>query len=210
MVRVPQQDRSSITRDRVLDAAVGVLLDLGYPNTTAAIVADRAGVSRGALQYHFPTKRELLAAAVEHLAASIGRDLRRATEQMPAHREDRTSAVVDLLWAASSGPLAVAWMELTMAARTDPELRDLVRDVERRVMPAVRRQALDLFGADPDDDAAAAWVDLSLILLTGLNVTRGTGAQRTRRHEAEILATWKSLAPLVLAQRTEVSAYSAR
>jgi AcrR family transcriptional regulator len=203
-VRVPQQDRSLITRNRVLDAAIEVLLELGYANTTAVIVADRAGVSRGAMQYHYPTKNELMAAAVEHLAARIGDDLRKAAKRLPVDGQDRTSMVIDLLWAASSGPLPVLWMELNMAARTDAELHQSLEIVERRVTPAVRRQAFDLFGADPRDEQAVLWIDLSLAVLSGLNFPQGMG-HAGRRDEAQLLEAWKSMAPAILAHQAVIS-----
>lgn len=108
MTRVPQQDRSTSTRAKVLDAAVDVLLELGYANTTTALVADRAGVSRGAMQYHFRTRAELLAAAVEYLVDRLIADVELAAAQLPPpDGEDRLSAVIDLVWSSLSAPLAV-------------------------------------------------------------------------------------------------------
>src|SRR5216683_1851518 len=98
-MRVPQQDRSSATRAKVLDAAVATLIEYGFANTTAAIVADRAEVSRGAMQYHFRTKSELLAASVEHLMPKRGAEVINAARELPeANGADRARAVVDLLW----------------------------------------------------------------------------------------------------------------
>ena len=54
-IRQPQQDRSRATRKRLLEAAIECLAELGWTGTTVAIVAERAGVSRGAAQHHFPT-----------------------------------------------------------------------------------------------------------------------------------------------------------
>jgi AcrR family transcriptional regulator len=54
-VREPQQDRSRVTRKRLLEATVRCLAELGWSGTTVLVVAERAGVSRGAAQHHFPT-----------------------------------------------------------------------------------------------------------------------------------------------------------
>lgn len=200
-MRVPQQERSSLTRTRVLDAAVKALLELGYANTTAAVVADRAGVSRGAMQYHFRTKSELLAAAVEHLAASIGEDLRLAARRLPEGGQDRVEQVIDLLRAGSTGDLAIVWMELNLAARTERELHQLMEGVDRRLRSSIRRQAIELFGADPDDGRAVLFIDMSLLLLSGLSLARGTAHGRsTRQRENLILAAWQEAAPVLLAQ----------
>ena len=65
--RVPQQERSRITREGLLRAAVDVLAEQGWAAATVATVAARAGVSRGAAQHHFPTRESLVTATLERL-----------------------------------------------------------------------------------------------------------------------------------------------
>ncbi|MBE3012402.1 TetR family transcriptional regulator [Microbispora sp. NEAU-D428] len=55
------------SKDRLLDAAAEVLLAEGAESLTLDAVARRAGVSKGGLFYHFPTKQALVAAMVERL-----------------------------------------------------------------------------------------------------------------------------------------------
>lgn len=52
------------TKDRLLDAATEVLLQHGAQNLTLAAVAEQAGVSKGGLLYHFPSKQALAAGMV--------------------------------------------------------------------------------------------------------------------------------------------------
>ena len=54
-----QAQKSAMTRDRILDAAINCFIELGYTNVTTAKVASAAGVSRGAMLHHFPSKTEL-------------------------------------------------------------------------------------------------------------------------------------------------------
>src|SRR5690349_12447170 len=54
-------------RQRLLDAAVECLIELGVAATTTLAVQRRAGTSRGALLHHFPTHAALLAASVAEL-----------------------------------------------------------------------------------------------------------------------------------------------
>src|SRR5437763_3506934 len=117
-----QAERTTVTRTRLLDAALAVLAERGYAGTTTGEVAKRAGVSRGAQLHHFPTKAELLAAAVDHLYARRREEFRAAVAAMP-QGVDRIDAAVDLLWSMFSGPTFPAWLELQVASRTDPELR---------------------------------------------------------------------------------------
>ena len=63
-----QQTKSENTRTVVLDAAVRCFYEQGYANTTTESIATVAGVSRGAMLHHFPTRFELIQATVEHLS----------------------------------------------------------------------------------------------------------------------------------------------
>src|SRR5690606_34185607 len=64
--RVPKQDRSRATRQRLLEAAVACLAEHGWAGSTVSVVAERAAGSRGAAQHHFPTRQDPLTAPVEH------------------------------------------------------------------------------------------------------------------------------------------------
>lgn len=63
--RRTQAERSSATQAAVLEAALAVMLERGYLGLRIAEVARRAGVSRGALMHHFPTRNELATRAIE-------------------------------------------------------------------------------------------------------------------------------------------------
>jgi AcrR family transcriptional regulator len=54
-------------RDELLDAAEDLLCDQGSTALTLAAVADRAGVSKGGLLYHYGTKEALIKGMVERL-----------------------------------------------------------------------------------------------------------------------------------------------
>lgn len=47
-------------RDQIERAAAEVLADVGYAAASVALIAQRAGVSKGVITYHFPSKDELL------------------------------------------------------------------------------------------------------------------------------------------------------
>lgn len=57
--------KKEIDRERILDAADAVILESGGKQFTLDAVAERAGISKGGLVYSFPTKDELVAAALE-------------------------------------------------------------------------------------------------------------------------------------------------
>lgn len=52
------------TRQRIIDAAVGVFASLGVSDTTLDLIAKKAGVTRGAVYWHFNGKQEVLGAVL--------------------------------------------------------------------------------------------------------------------------------------------------
>lgn len=131
-------------RGRLLDATVDCLYRLGYAKTTTTVVCARAGVSRGAQLHHFPTKASLVTTAVEHLFERRHEEFRRAVAALPEH-EDRAVAAVELLWEMVSGPTFYSWLELVVAARTDPVLAAAVRDMSARFSETVLSTSRELF-----------------------------------------------------------------
>ena len=76
--RRPQQ-RSVETRERLLEAALGVFAEHGFEGASTREIARRAGVALAALPYHFTVKEELWRATADRifglLATTIGRRL---------------------------------------------------------------------------------------------------------------------------------------
>lgn len=149
--RRTQAERRASTRAALLDATLASLTDLGFARTTTTEVAHRAGVSLGALGHHFPTKDELLSAAVGHLLERRLADFRTTMEAVPQDG-DRVALSLDLLWSGFRGPAFVAWVELWVAARTDPSLAAAVLRVSDAFRAGASALLAELF---PDDDAGS-------------------------------------------------------
>jgi len=150
--RRSQAERSSATREALLDATIDSLVEDGYASTTTTGVAERAGVSRGAHLHHFQTRQALVAAAVERLALRRWEEQQAALDSLPPGRE-RFAAGLDLIWSAYANPLFQAALDLWTSARTDPELRDhlagVERELDRQMLELSRRLFPDLAGS-PD------------------------------------------------------------
>ena len=73
-----REARTATSRARILDAAVACLVESGYSGATTLQIQARAGVSRGRLLHHFPSRDELLVAASRHLATRAPAGHRRA------------------------------------------------------------------------------------------------------------------------------------
>ena len=157
-------ERTAQMRARLMEATVECLHELGFAATSTTVVAARAGVSRGAQLHHFPTKQALVTAAIEHVLELRIAEFRRAFAQRTP-KGDRTEAAVKLLWKLTSGSTFYAWLELLVAARTDPALRKAMRAIAQRFETSVRSAFIEAFPEQRDNPAAhvAPWFTLAAL-----------------------------------------------
>jgi AcrR family transcriptional regulator len=148
-----QSERSAETQALLLDATIDSLVELGYARTSTTEIARRAGVSRGAQVHHYPTKADLVVAAVERLYARQEAEFAARFAELPAGERTLVRAI-DELWSVFAG-VYPACLELIVASRTDPELQVVVHAVNARLQRAVS----DLFARLFPDVAATGWAD---------------------------------------------------
>ncbi len=135
--RRTQGERSAESRKRLLDAAAECLCERGFAGTTVAEIARRAGLSLGCLQHHFPEKSDLLAASVEHVFELHRSRLVDSLSALPDTPE-RAIRGLELLWESMQSDAFMAYLELVVAARTEPSLRRHVERTELRLAEASR------------------------------------------------------------------------
>jgi AcrR family transcriptional regulator len=185
--RVPQEERTRVMRQRLLDATVECLVERGWSGTSTTLVSQRAGVSRGAQLHHFPTKNDLVIAAVEHLSEVRGQELRDAAAALPTGRR-RTRAVLEMLADHFTSPVFTAALELWVAARTDPGLADAVGPLEQRIGREVHRYTVELLGVDETQPGVRELVQATLDLSRGLGLANTITDDAARR--SKILDHW--------------------
>lgn len=190
LIRQPQQDRSRITRRRLLDAAVDSLAQVGWTATSVALVAGRAGVSRGAAQHHFPTRESFFEAVIDHITEQRMAELARAAEGLP---EDagRTEAVLELLVGSYTGPLFRAALQIWTAASSEDSLRARIIPLEAEVGRRAHAVAVDLLGVDEAIPGNRETVQATLDLCRGLGLADVLRDDSRRRRR--VLAQWARL-----------------
>jgi len=114
--------KSLRTRARILDCATRLLVEIGYAASTNARIAEAAGLTRGAMLYHFPTREALVEAVVYHLQAARTAMLAQASDRAPPGA-DLAEHAIDAYWSLLHQPAFVAFAELEAAGRTDPAVR---------------------------------------------------------------------------------------
>ncbi len=188
-----QAERREQTRTALLDATIGCLVDLGYARTSVQEICTRAGVSKGAVQHHFSAKAELMAAAVEHLTERLRGQLAESISALPGGASG-VAAAIDLLWEGYSGTLSTAATELWVAARTDPELREAIRPVDKALGRSTLEHITAIAGDLPRERAEILfWLTVNLTRGLALDAELGGDPQR-RRH---LLDEWKRVAVLL-------------
>ena len=171
-VREPKQDRSRATRQRLLEATIDCLAEMGWSTATVSVVAERAGVSRGAAQHHFPTREDLILAALEFMF-----DLRIVTALKESETLDgiepgthRTEAIVVSLVESFAGPFFKAALQVWVQAAADPVLREQIVPLEARFGRAVHRITVVALGVNDSDPVAHTLVQATLDMARGLGL----------------------------------------
>jgi len=139
-----QSAKSSATRRRLLEAAVASLAELGYGGTSIATIAERARVSRGAMQFHFPSKLDAMRAVIrfifERRIETYRQDISRARA-----KDDFLSYALRAYWKQVARPEYVAHQALSLAARTEPQIRAALSETHRLFIHQTRTPILDHF-----------------------------------------------------------------
>ena len=174
-------------RARLLEATVELLVERGFAGTSTTLVSERAGVSRGAQLHHFPTKNDLVVAAVEHLTEMRGAELAAAAAALP-EGPHHTRAVLAVLADHFTSPVFAAALELWVAARTDAALSAAVEPLEQRVGRETHRLTVELLGVDESVPGNRELVQATLDLVRGLGLASTITDDHRRR--TAILDRW--------------------
>jgi AcrR family transcriptional regulator len=188
--RVPQEERTRAMRQRLLEATLQCLVEHGWSGTSTTLVSQRAGVSRGAQLHHFPTKADLVIAAVEHIATIRRDELAEAAAALPRDQR-RTREVLDLLCSHLTADVFTAALELWVAARTDPQLHAAVEPLERMTGRETHRLTVEMLDADESQPGARELVQATLDLIRGLGLANTISDDSARRRQ--VLDRWADL-----------------
>jgi AcrR family transcriptional regulator len=176
-----QAQKSAATRNLIVEAAIRCFVDLGYAQTTTTAIVEKAGLSRGAMLHHFPSKVDIVRAAVEYLHGKRLKAFRKAIQRLAPAEGDRVRQAVDAFWSHVRHPMFVAFFELSVAARTDRELAAILLPAQEAFDREWYRTARELFpeweGRHEQFDVA---LDLSRYVMEGMAVNMLTRKETER------------------------------
>ena len=118
-----QAQKSASTRTQIIEAAIKCFIDYGYSRTTTTLIAEKAGLSRGAMLHHYATRQDLIESVIDYAFYCHMEEFGRAIRGLSDQERKRENSGIALDWELFLSRPHKAYMELTMAARTDEELR---------------------------------------------------------------------------------------
>ena len=171
--------RVAATKSKICDAVVLCLDEVGYSETSINRVQTSAGVSRGALTHHFPSKEAMMVETLERLLDPVrGSTVSADTESRHIDSLHKNAAQADglehdlaRLWSkVVNTPEGRALMEILVAARTDSHLHDRIAPTLQKYNSDISRNVLKFY-TDPNDqstDISALW-SICRIFMRGLH-----------------------------------------
>src|SRR5437762_7017004 len=90
--------KSRRTRVRILDAAMRLFAEIGYHAATNAVIAEAAGLTRGAMLYHFASREALVEGAVEHIQSARQAGFDAVALEPPEDGADATAQAIAAYW----------------------------------------------------------------------------------------------------------------
>ena len=151
----------SDTTEDIMGAVYGALCTHGYADLTMQDIADESSLSKGALHYHYDTKRELLRAFLEHLYERFAERLSTAEAEAGDDPAERLFALVETAMVPPEKDdlreFRTAVLEIKAQAPYEPTFRETLAafdaSVEERVA-AVVAEGVESGRFDEDVDPA--------------------------------------------------------
>ncbi len=156
--RRPQAERSAETQGKLIEAAIACLHSVGYSQTTVGMVADAAGVSRGALTHQYPSKVDLMLAVVRSVSeANVDQYSRLLDGKTPM---EAVLFIPQALWRVTRGPATMAVIEIILASRSDAVLTEKLRLMQADLEATAKQLLVARFmaaGLEPPANADAVF-----------------------------------------------------
>lgn len=187
--RQNQEERSRQTQARVTQATIECILEKGIRATSTVDVARLAGVSRGALVHHYPSKTLLMQAALEDL---LSREVESVREMAVKVREGELNfdSLLKALHEHFKGDLYMVTLEYLTNARTDPDIMKVLVPLAANFNDSLE-QIWEQLVASSSHTSHQNRVALNATLC----MMRGMGAQSIWRDDPELyrdmLLFWK-------------------
>ena len=185
--RRSHEERRAATREALLSAAIAVINEQGYASTTTNLIAERAGVTRGALQYHFPSRDDMILAIVDHVMTEL--NFRIDTAGLSAKPLwERVEALVSRYREVFAGPLFFASMQILLGVRGEPAVFERVKEHLAEKQDAINHTWQAIFpDAQLDKGEMASLRRISMAAIRGYVLLEAFGVPGTWNKDSAVL-----------------------
>jgi AcrR family transcriptional regulator len=190
--RITRAQQRAATRAALIQATADCLIVEGYRALTTRRVAERAGVAQSTLMHHFPTREALLVEAVTSLALRLAEEALDEIDLAALNRPEHRETVLDQAWRRFTSPQALAAAQLWIAAWSEPELAETLRDLELRINKILGATAATLHPELADDPRFPALIAATVSLIQGLVMEIPIAGRKA------VNARWKLIKPILL------------
>lgn len=162
--------KSNVSRERILEAATELFSTRGYAGAGVDRLAERSGIAKTAIYYHFGNKEGLLAAVLERASTQWIEGIRHASQQVgdPIGRLDRALAGMRAMLEERPWIYNLFQILALEVAEEKPEIRATLQGIVRKAREAITSGMRDALGMEvPGADAVAATV---LAMLDGVSL----------------------------------------
>jgi AcrR family transcriptional regulator len=145
-----QAEKSLLTQTQIIEATMQCLVELGYAHTTTDKIAQKAGVSRGAMTHHFKSRDAVFIATAKYITELRADEYGEAIAKvrvpagaLPAYEDMRNTIVA--LQKYYARPSFIALHELQRGARTDKSLKAAMAPLEKALDDRISAHILHHF-----------------------------------------------------------------
>lgn len=179
--RDPKQERSRETRAKILESTITCLAKYGWQGATTSVIAEHSGISRGALQHHFPTRDELVVTAISYMFERRNLVGLEAGAAVSDSGDDPFEALVEQVLDYYASELFQASLHVWTAAAADPVLRAQVLPLEEKASRDAYEIVVKTLRADVSDERTHRLIQTTLDLARGLGLAQLLSDDSSRR-----------------------------
>lgn len=143
-----QDGNDTDTRDRVVEAAIKTILEMGFYRASSNAIAERAGLSWGVIQYYFGSREALMLAVLEEGTHRLARVLREG-EIGAGTLQGRIEEYFEILASYYAAPDYLVFTQVLINLSHDPgtseQTRQTMADMEKIATPQLHRLIKQVF-----------------------------------------------------------------
>ncbi len=201
-----REARGAQTRASLRSATEVLIVEVGLEAVTAKAVAERAGVSRGAMLHHYPTRDDLVIDTAQHFWQRAKEVVDGQAVDLSAGRTDVETFICVLYQNVFRANALMTMLDFMVCGRTDTPVGTAVRRILTDLFQAYEAlgiKALCKFGISPD--TARVTITLIMSTLRGLRIQNNIAPDDTNVKAVLDMLTAAVTHQIDMAARTKAS-----